>query len=60
MYIIKKLIEDQKATNNTISLNSDSAQNQKAIFDDVYNTILSQHYNKANINSTDMMYSAIQ
>ncbi|MDD5213693.1 MAG: S41 family peptidase [Candidatus Gracilibacteria bacterium] len=60
MYIVKQLIEDKKNTDNTINLNSDALQNQKAIFDDVYNTILSRHYNKANINSTDMMYSAIQ
>lgn len=60
MYVVKQLIENKKSDNNNINLNNDSLQNQKAIFDDVYNTILSRHYNKANINSTDMMYSAIQ
>lgn len=60
LYVIKQLIENQKNTENQSNTASPVESNQKAIFDDVYNTLRNDHYNKENISVTDMMYWAIE
>lgn len=59
LYTLKTLIEKIKAKNEAVIV-PEQELTQKAIFDDVYNTIISSHYNNDNISKTDMMYSAIE
>lgn len=56
LYVIKQLIENKK---NTVII-PQVESNQKDIFDDVYNTLKNDHYNKETISVTDMMYWAIE
>lgn len=55
LYVLRLLI-DQKNDEKNIKVEL----NQKTIFEDVYNTIIQNHYNKETISSNDMMYSAIE
>lgn len=60
LLVVKELIKEQE--DNTVSdwtWTAEQELSQAAIFDDVYNTITSSHYNKDTISTTNMMYKAI-
>jgi hypothetical protein len=54
LYVLRVLIEQTKPKEAIIV--PELELSQKAIFDDVYNTLTQGHYNKDTISTSDMMY----
>jgi hypothetical protein len=54
-----RVLIEQKTLSKEAVIIPELEQTQRAIFDDVYNTLTQNHYNKETISSTDMLYSAI-